>query len=989
MEYRILGPLEVVSGGAQVDVPGAKPRALLAMLLVHADQVVSRDRLIEDLWEGSPPGSAAATLQTYVYQLRRALRLDSLHTHGSGYRLEVKDSAIDALRFERVVQEVAHTDDASPRWQSLRLGEALTWWRGPALADFDAAAWARAEAARLDDLRLSAIEELTEARLALGEHAVLVPELEAAVSEHPLRERFWRQLILALYRSDRQADALRAYQRVRTILADELGLEPSPELAALERAILDHDASLIAPAPVAGSVVASESEVASESHERAPREPGVSLPNPPTSFVGRDTEVDAVRRLLADRRIVTLTGPGGCGKTRLAIEVAGGMADDYPDGVCFADLAAVHDAAHVGDAVVAALGLARDPARADPITRLAAYLSTRAVLCVLDNCEQVRDACASLTEAVATQGGPSRLLATSREPLGVVGEQVYAVPSLDVDSEAMALFAARSAEARAGFAIDDANRATVGEICRHLDGIPLAIELAAARISHLSPTQLLERLDDRFGLLASERRAPRHQTLTATLDWSYDLLDADEGWALRCLGVFPTSFSLEAAEAVIGTGNSFETLASLVSKSLVHIVDAGERLRYRLLETVRLYAWDHLTASDVETVRTRHRDWVLDWVESFSRAERMLGDTDPLAGEHANIGAALAYSHDQGDTDAVLRITACVDWRQDEHWREGTRWLHVAADAEPTSSDRAAAIYVMFARLGYLTAQDPADWARIGDWAQRAIDVAGTEPNPVQAEALGHRAIATAVASAREADESLAEPATEFADRSVAVSQHLETPWRMHARLLAGTACSTLSLVWPDYAEPARQHCSSGLALAPPHPPFLGLHAELCVQLAVHCLQAGDTRGACTLARQAQGTIALTRYGRFEAPLTLELILAIGSEDGDTTALQGELHAFQRAAQRRDWGPGAQGTVMLFGGFLAALRGDWELACRLLAAGEHGIYGSILTAHMYVHFLDRAHSVLDVDTANRADTEGRAMRTDDAIAAALSQAPPP
>jgi predicted ATPase len=916
-----------------------------------------------------------------VYQLRRALRLDSLHTHRSGYRLEVKDSAVDALRFERVVHEVSHVDDASPRWQSLRLGEALTWWRGPALADFDAT-WARSEAARLDELRLSANEELMDARLALGEHAVLVPELEAAVSEHPLRERLWRQLILALYRSDRQTDALRAYQRVRTTLADELGLEPSPELTALERAILAHDESLIVPAPAAGSVIAGEAR------EQVPSEPGVSLPSPPTSFVGRDADVETIRSLLDGHRIVTLTGPGGCGKTRLAIEVAGGMGDDYPDGARFADLAAVTDGAQVGDAVVAALGLARDPARADPITRLAAYLSTRAVLCVLDNCEQVRDACASLAEAVATHGGPSRLLATSREPLGVVGEQVYAVPSLDVDGEAMALFAERAAEARAGFVVHDANRATVGEICRHLDGIPLAIELAAARISHLSPTQLLERLDDRFGLLASQRRAPRHQTLTATLDWSCDLLDADERWALRCLGVFPASFSLEAAEAVIGTGNSFETLASLVSKSLVHIVDTGERLRYRLLETVRLYAWDHLAASEAETVRTRHRDWILDWVESFSRAERMLGDTDPLAGEHANIHAALDYSHAQGDTDAVLRTTACVDWRQDEHWREGTRWLHMAADGEPTSSDLAAAIYVMLGRLGYLTAQDPADWARIGGWAQRAIDVAGTDPTPMHAEALGHLAIATAVASAREADESLARPSTEFADRSVAVSQHLETPWRMYSRLLAGTACSTLSLVWPHHAEAAQHHCSSGITLASPHPPFLGLHAELCVQLAVHCLRAGDTAGACKLARQAQDNIALTRYGRFEAPLTLALILAIGSENGDTAALEGELHAFHRAAQRRDWGPGAQGTVMLFGGFLAALRGDWELACRLLAAGEHGIYGSILTAHMYVHFLDLAHAALDADTASTADTEGRAMLTNDAICAALSQAPP-
>jgi DNA-binding SARP family transcriptional activator len=553
MEFRILGPLEVVVGDRPVKVPGAKPRTLLAVLLVHANRAVSRDRLIEDVWEGSPPGSPGATLQTYVYQLRRALRVDSLQTHGDGYRLEVEDGALDALRFERVVQELSPAQDAAPRERSLRLREALSWWRGPALADFADAAWAQPEAARLEELRLGAVEELTDVRLELGEHALLVPELEAAVAEHPLRERLWRQLILALYRCNRQADALAAYQRVRTLLADELGLDPSPELSGLERAILDHDAALM-PAST-GSPTAAQ---VTRRQATTPMTPGAGVPRPPTSFVGRDAEVAAVGALLDDHWLVTLKGPGGCGKTRLAIEVAHRLGDGFPDGVHFADLAAVSDGDQVGDAVVAALGLAQDPARADTATRLARFLGERTVLCVLDNCEHVLDACAALAEAVVAVGGSSRLLATSRQPLGVLGEQVYTVPSLVVDTEAVRLFAERAGEARAGFVVNDNNRPPVVEICHRLDGIPLAIELASARISHLAPTQLLARLEDRFGLLTGERRVPRHKTLTATLDWSYELLDDEERRALRCLAVFPASFSLEAAEAVVGIDNSFE-----------------------------------------------------------------------------------------------------------------------------------------------------------------------------------------------------------------------------------------------------------------------------------------------------------------------------------------------------------------------------------------------------------------------------------------------
>jgi class 3 adenylate cyclase len=612
---------------------------------------------------------------------------------------------LDALRFERVLDATPRARDLASHSTAARLAEALSWWRGPALADFVGALWADTEAARLEELRLDALERWAAARLALGEHAALVPALESLIAEHPLRERLWAQLMLALYRSDRQADALRAYGRLRQHLGDELGIEPSTDLAALETAILRHEPELewvpdrgrpavVSPLPsgavtflftdIVGSTklweeqpdemraaVADQDQIvraAVAAHDgvvvkstgdgliavfhdapsaasaavdaqlavtrgaggvpvalrmglhtgsarpdngdyqgpavnRAARVaaqayagqilvsgataalleewslrdvgehrlaglppmrlfqvvtpelpidfpplttavPRVDLPSSPTTFVGRGDEVDTIRRLVEQHRLVTMTGVGGCGKTRLAIETAASLEATFPDGVHLADLAAVTDSDRVNDAVIAALGLASDGTGRDPAERIAAYLADRAVLCVLDNCEHVVDACAELANAVINRSGSSRLLATSREPLGVVGEQVYVVPPLDVDTEAVQLFADRAAEARAGFTVGETNRSTVAEICRRLDGLPLAIELAAATIAHLSPVQVLERLDDRFRLLTGGRgRRQRHQTLAATLDWSHDLLSPTERLVLRRLAAFPATFS--------------------------------------------------------------------------------------------------------------------------------------------------------------------------------------------------------------------------------------------------------------------------------------------------------------------------------------------------------------------------------------------------------------------------------------------------------------
>jgi predicted ATPase/DNA-binding SARP family transcriptional activator len=972
MEYRVLGPLEVVSDDGPLPVPGAKPRALLALLLVHANRVVATDRLAEDLWEASPPKSPDTTLQLYVHRLRSSLGSGSLFTRPGGYVLEVKESDLDALRFERVATEVSQVKNASPGWVSLQLSEALGWWRGDALADFAGAAWARAEAERLGELRLGAFEDLIEARLSLGEHRTLVPELESLVSEHPLRERFWGQLMLALYRCDRQAEALRVYQRVRTTLAGELGLEPGPGLVELERHILDHDATLIAPA--SGPAVVVRGEVVEE--------PGVGMPTPATSFVGRGTVVDEVARLVAGHRLVTLTGAGGCGKTRLAIEVTARLAGGFADGARFADLATVTDEAKVGDAVVAALGLAQDPTRTDPVARLARYLGTRELLCVLDNCEHVLDACATLAAAVLSHGGQSQLLATSREPLGIAGEQVHVVPSLDIGTEAVQLFAERAGEARAGFTVDDTNRSTVIDICTRLDGIPLAIELAAARVHHLSPAQLLARLDDRFALLSAERRIPRHRTLAATLDWSYELLDAREQEALRCLAVFPAGFTLEAAEAVLGGEDAVRTLGSLVAKSLLQTVDDGEQLRYRLLETVRLYVRDRRTAREAERGAARHRDWVLGSLESIPLEERLFGDPNDSAPEYSSIRAALEWSETQNDTEAVARIAARAPWRVTGSWREGIRWYEAAAAATGTlPPDVQVELYLMLCGQVAQTQRQPGDWGRIAHWAQSVIDAVGGEPGPLHADALAWRGCASAVEALEGGDESLARRATEDTMASVAMSEPFSVPRRMCCRIMAGNAHAVLALAWPEHAEAARRNYAAGIDLAEPAPPYLALHAELRAQLASEHFAAGDTGHAGALAREAQHVVGRSQFISPDTPLALTAIVAVAT--GNADALRTEMHTYHDMALLRDWGHREAETLVLFGGICAAIREEWELASRLLAASSRSPYRATLLAHLYFHFRDRVCAALGPKLSRKLRAEGRAMPIHDAVAAAL------
>jgi predicted ATPase/DNA-binding SARP family transcriptional activator len=713
MQVRLFGELEAVTAAGQVPVRGAKQRALLALLALERGQPVSADRLIDVLWGDGQAAHPANALQAQIGQLRRTLGAAAIVTSEAGYSLDAGPDEVDIVVFERLVasgQRLAADGEAAVA--STALGDALRLRRGEPLAEFAYAGFADAERARLDELTLAAVETRAAADLALGRHAELAGDLEAWCRRYPLRERLWELLIRALYRAGRQADALRAYTQARDSLADELGIDPGPGLRDLEARILAQDQSLAAPGPAqVSSAAASRAVAAPPAATAAPPGAQASAGNlraPLGRFVGRDAELAQLGEAVRSSRLVTLTGPGGAGKTRLAVEAAETLRAEYRDGAWLVELASVAGPDGVAPAAAAALGagasaLAGPPAgsAAELIVR---HLTGRSLVVVLDNCEHVIGAAAALADTLTGAVPGLRLIATSREALAVPGEVLLPVAGL-APPGAVELFTERARAVRPGFTADGDARPLVEDICRRLDGLPLAVQLAAARLRALPLAIVAERLDDRFRLLTGGARTalPRQQTLRAVVDWSYDLLFEDERLLFARLAVFAGGCELTAAEAIcadeqVPAVEILDVLSRLVDKSLVTPPEASLQARFTQLQTLAQYGRDRLEESgEAVAVRARHAVHYRRLAEASYDGLR--GATGPacrerLVAESGNVRAALDWYIAAGDADAALSLATRMAWLWfiDADFAEGSRWLGAALSTSGPRRPELAAI---------------------------------------------------------------------------------------------------------------------------------------------------------------------------------------------------------------------------------------------------------------------------------------------------------
>jgi predicted ATPase len=682
MQVRLFGELEAEQAGVPVPVHGAKQRALLALLALRPGQPVSADQLIDALWGDGQAAHPANALQAQIGQLRRTLGAAAVITTDAGYALDVGPDDVDASRFEQLVAKGRRLfEEGEIAFASTALGEALRLRRGEPLIEFAYSGFADVERARLEELLLVAIETRVEADLVLGRHGELVGELEALCREHPLRERLRELLMLALYRAGRQAEALRAYTDARDYLVDELGIDPGPALRELEARILAQDPSLAAAGSAGFQAVP------------APTATG-NLREQLSSFVGRSAEVEELSEAVRSGRLVTLIGPGGVGKTRLAVETAAALREEHRDGAWLVEFASVTEPDGVAPAVAGALGAAAagligPPSPDSTVELIVRYLAGRSLLVVFDNCEHMIDQAAALAETLAGTVPGLRLIATSREPLGVPGEVLVPVGPLALPA-AVELFVDRARAVRPGFTADGRTRPVINDICRRLDGLPLAVELAAARLRSLTLATLAERLDDRFRLLTVGARTalPRQQTLRAVVDWSYDLLFEDERRLFARLSVFAGGCDLGAAEAVcaddqVPAGEILDVVSRLVDKSLVAAPDA----RFIQLQTLWEYGRDRLDESgEVDAMCARHGAYYRQMAEEAH--EGLRGATGPmwrerLTSELGNLRAALDWFVARGDADAALSLASGMAWLWviNSDFVEGARWLGDALGA--------------------------------------------------------------------------------------------------------------------------------------------------------------------------------------------------------------------------------------------------------------------------------------------------------------------
>lgn len=707
IEARVLGRLEVVAEGVAISVPARKQRQLLAALLVAPDAVRPAGALIGALWPESPPSSAEKLLQVYISQLRKVLPPQiAIHTAGAGYALRLDGARLDAVRFEQLLREAraaAGAGNAVVAASTLR--RALELWRGDAYAEFADVEFARAEAQRLNELRRLAVEERFAAELEVGRHSAVLPEILAAAADHPLRERLQAQAMLALYRSGQQAEALEVYRATRGALVEELGVEPGEELRQLQTLMLRQDPTL-------------DRSVGSQM-------PLIDLPAPPNPLRGRDRELRELQDLLGDGdvRLVVLTGAGGSGKTRLAIEAARRVAEVFADGVAFVSLATVREAELMPAVVAGALGVPQ--VSSDPLDALSTHLRARELLLVLDNFEQLRAAGPTLV-ALMEKAPRLTILVTSRVVLHVSGEHVYPVEPLPGDAAA-GLFVerARTADPR----LDCFDPITVDALCKRLDRLPLAIELAATHLRALTPAELLTRLDTRLPLLSGGPHdlPARQQTLRATLEWSFDQLDEQARRDLAALSVFAGGWTTDGAAAVLAAGDlAPQRIRVLLDHSLVVRAAMAQASRFSMLETVREFAAEQLTGSgDAETVRRRHAEYALRLAQSFNLSIDSLGTPlqkryDTAIVEQDNMCAALDWAQTSDPLFGLSLMAALEQFWVTNNPRESVRrltdLLRAAGDVAPDVRARA------LRDLGGCT-EVSGDWEAAGECYQQSLDL--------------------------------------------------------------------------------------------------------------------------------------------------------------------------------------------------------------------------------------------------------------------------
>ncbi|MBA2331273.1 MAG: tetratricopeptide repeat protein [Actinobacteria bacterium] len=759
VELRVLGPIELVVDGASLPLTAEKHRLLLAALAIRAGELVPADVLLEALWAEDRPASARKLLHIYVSQLRALLPATiRIETHGSGYVLELGVTSVDAQRFETWCAEGRRALDArNPALARSLFAKALGLWRGPAYGELAFAEVARTQADRLDELRVVALGSLLEAGLALGGAEDLVGQARVLVAQHPHDERLAGLAMLTLYRAGRQAEALEEYSGVRSRLLDGLGLEPGPELRELQRAILVHDPSL-----------QPEGEAAPEP---------VRLPAAPGVLVGRERELAELGPLLArdDVRFVVLTGAGGSGKTRLALEAARASLSSFANGAALVPLASVRDSSLVVPAFLAALGV-REGADETPVDALVSALRARELLLLVDNVEHLRDACSVLVDLLAA-APRLKILATSRTVLHLSGEHVYPVEPL-APAAAAELFRRRVCEAEPRLRLEQ-HEDVVAAICARLEGLPLAIELAAGRARTLGPAELLERLDERLPLLTGGPRdlPARQQTLRATVEWSLELLDDEERAALERLSVFSGGCTAKAARSVCGA--PLDLLAALVDHSLLQRLVTEDDSRFSMLETVRELAWEHL-GDERAALDRRHAEWAVELAEGARlRGPGQAESVTRLRAEQDNLRAALAWSG-VSEPQLQLRLAAAL-WR---FWwirgelAEGRRWLGAALEHEV--GDRSARAHALVGIAGLSWSQG--DISAAHDHAVEAASAAKLAGEPFL-EASAHTVIGLVAKHERRFDDARGHLRTSLA---VATTAGLE-PDRYIAKLNLAT----------------------------------------------------------------------------------------------------------------------------------------------------------------------------------------------------------